>query len=141
MLKCRSQDALEASVPSTARRQHSYEDITSPSSQTALVRQLRHMLEDLDDLAAARRRTHEEAKRTAQDDDIRPLVLEENSAFGSRSSEKIEAAHFEDLLQRQLQKYSFYRDTLAGNERRQQDLLEKVAVSLDVSYSLSFCEG
>ena len=122
------QDALEASVPSTSRRQNSYDDITSPSSQTGLVRELRRMLEDLDDLIAARRRTLDDAKRAAEDDDIRPLVMEEQHAFSSKSSEKIEAAHFEDLFQKQLSNYNFYRDTLAGNERRQTDLLHRIAV-------------
>lgn len=122
------QDALEASVPSTSRRQNSYDDITSPSSQTGLVRELRRMLEDLDDLIAARRRTLDDAKRAAEDDDIRPLVMEEQHAFSSKSSEKIEAAHFEDLFQKQLGNYNFYRDTLAGNERRQTDLLHRIAV-------------
>ena len=75
---------------------------------------------------SARRRTLEDARRTAQDDDIRPLVLQEAARYSSASGEKIEAAYFEDLFQQQMQKYSFYRDTLSGNERKQNQILAKI---------------
>lgn len=122
-------NALEAAIPSSKRRQSSYDEITSPSSQTALVRQLRHMLEDLEDLIAARRRTVEDAKRTAQNDDIRPLVLRKTGEISSSSGDKIETAMFEDLFQEELRKYAFFKDTLSGNERKQVDLLNRIAVS------------
>ena len=124
------QDALEAYVPSSSRRQTSYDDITSPSSQTSLVRELRRMLEDLDDLIASRRRTVEEARLTVQGDNVRPLVMKKLAELQTRSSEKIEAAQFEDLFEKELHKYNFYKDTLAGNERRQQDLLQRINVSV-----------
>lgn len=123
------QRALEAAIPSSKRRQSSYDEITSPSSQTALVRQLRHMLEDLDDIVAARKRTVEDAKRTAHNDDIRPLVLRKTGEMTSSSGDKLETAMFEDLFQEELRKYSFYRDTLSGNERKQADLLARITVS------------
>lgn len=123
------QDALEAYVPSSSRRQNSYDDITSPSSQTSLVRELRRMLEELDDLIAARRRAVEEARAAVRADNIRPLVMKQLGELQARSSEKVEAAQFEHLFEKELQKYSFYRDTLAGNERRQQELLQKINVS------------
>ena len=122
-------DALEAYVPSSSRRQNSYDDITSPTSKIGLARELRRMLEDLDDLIASRRRTVEEARATVQGDNVRPLVMDKLGELQTRSSEKIEAAHFEDLFEKELQKYNFYKDTLAGSERRQQDLLQKINVS------------
>lgn len=120
--------ALEAAIPSPSNRHSSYDEITSPSSQTALVRELRHMLEDLDDLIAARKRTVEDAKRTAHNDDIRPLILRKTAEITSQSTDKLETGMFEDLFTQELQKYGFYRDTLSGNERKQQALLDRIAV-------------
>lgn len=124
------QKALEAAIPSSKRRQSSYDEITSPSSQTALVRQLRHMLEDLEDIVAARRRTVEDAKRTAQGDDIRSVVLRKTQEITSHSEDRIETAMFEEIFQQELRKYSFFKDTLSGNERKQEELLKRIAVSL-----------
>lgn len=123
--------ALEAAIPSSSRRASSYDEIVSPSSQTALVRQLRHMLEDLDDIIAARKRTVDDAKRTMQTDDIRPLVLRKTGEMTTSSGDKLETSMFEDLFQEELRKYSFYKDTLSGNERKQDDLLARIAVSDD----------
>ena len=60
------------------------------------------------------------------DDDIRPLVLREAANLASTSTETVEAAHFEDIFQLELQKYGIYRDLLAGNERRQDELLAEI---------------
>lgn len=124
-----NEQALEAAIPSHRSRQTSYDELTSPSSQTALVRQLRHMLEDLDDIIAARRRTVDDAKRLAHNDDIRPLVLRKTAEITASSGDKVETSMFEDLFQTELRKYSAFKDTLAGNERKQDDLLLRIAVS------------
>jgi hypothetical protein len=57
-------------------------------------------------------------------------VLRKTAELTSQSGDKIETAMFEDTFQQELRKYSFFRDTLSGNERKQTDLLARITVGL-----------
>lgn len=43
------------------------------------------------------------------------------------SSQALDAAQFDSLFQEHLEKYSVFCDTLAGNERKQDDLLDRIS--------------
>lgn len=106
-------------------------DDSVSTAQTTVVRELRRKLENLDDLKAARQRLLMEARQEAKNDDVRELILRRADDLQSRSSDKLDPSQFESLYEKELEKYSFYRDTLAGNERKQSALLAEIRIAND----------
>ena len=115
--------AIEASIPRSGRDGSKYDDMSESASQGTLVQKLQAHLENLDDLIAARRRLVEDVQRTVTSDSIRASVMQMASELSAQSGEQLSTAQFEDVLQEEFTKYAFYADTLAGNQRRQEDLL------------------
>jgi programmed cell death 6-interacting protein len=114
-------------MPVRGRRGTSY--ASSSSSEPVQVRQLRRLLEELDDTSSARRHLVDEARRVASRDDVRPSVMREASQFATAAAGqhvKIEAAQFEPLFEREMGKYDVFSDSIESNARRQEELLEGV---------------
>lgn len=60
-------------------------------------------------------------------DDIRSKVLETATEFSIRHpNEGIKTEIFEDLFEQELEKFTYFKDTMSGNERRQSGLLEEI---------------
>lgn len=120
-----SQADIEALLPQSSGTQRQ-----SPQ-QVELSRQLRQLMEDLEQVSARRHNLVSDAKRMAMGDEIRPLVLREAGGLTSRAHGQpslVEAAHFEPLFEQQLQKYDMYLSKMSQSEKEQQCLLQQAEV-------------
>ena len=100
--------------------------------QTRLVRELRRLMEELDELASSARRIISEAKSTASRDNIRPAVLRQAGTV--RASQKstpavVDAVMFEPLFEKEMRKYNAYSQRVESIASQQSSLLEQVIVS------------
>lgn len=128
----RFQADIEALLPRTSGTQRQ-----SPQ-QIELSRQLRQLMEDLENVSARRHTVVSDAKRVAMGDEIRPLVLREAGGLTNRAhgqSSLVEAAHFEPLFEQQLRKYDMYLSKMSENEQEQQGLLQQAEVRSSPSAS------
>ena len=99
-------------------------------AQTALIRQLKRLMEKLDDMKTDRRRLIEDAKRATTRDDIRPAVMREAGRIASAEpgTLKIEAAHFEPMFDQELRKYQVFSQSMEMTSQEQDSLLDKIKV-------------
>ena len=117
---------LEAAVPSSTV---SFSTKTSggDSSTRNHARQLRALLETLDEIRRSRTQIVARAKRMSETDDITPQILQTAAAF--ERWKPVEAGMFEDVIEEFMAKYEMFRDDLATNEESQVEQLELIAVS------------
>lgn len=118
------QDALEDHIPSSTASSSG----SGFSSLPAPVRPLRASLEELDDRIASRAALVHEAKHIAQSDDIRPEVLKEATRLAHGGSGDVKTEWFEDLFGKAMEKYDKLKDEMAGEDRTQEQLLERIRV-------------
>lgn len=113
------QSDIEDHVPSTSG---------SASNLPQSVRPLRASLEDLDDLIAHRAALVAEAKHLAQNDDIRPQVLQEATRLAHGGSGDVKPEWFEDLFEKSLSKFDGVKQDMESEVARQDRLLDRIRV-------------
>ncbi|KAG8970981.1 pH-response regulator protein palA/rim20, partial [Tulasnella sp. 427] len=113
-----SDAGMEAAVPSSRS--------TGLASATVLphARELRRLLEELDDLKTSRAEIVEQARHLADIDDIRRRIELEASAM--ERWVEVKPAMFEDTIASELDKYEKYRNQLDEGATKQAVLLEKI---------------
>ncbi|UZJ52778.1 hypothetical protein CBS101457_002098 [Exobasidium rhododendri] len=113
-------DALLAYVPVQGRANQLNQ------AENGAVRALRVELEGLEDLRDSRATISEEAKVMSKRHDIRPTIMREAGMIASRSNAPliIEAAHFEPLLEQEMQGYETLRKEMEYSEKEQEERLE-----------------
>lgn len=122
---------LEDSIPRLADL--SLQARSTPSAQSTSVRTLRRLLDDLTDLRTSRQRTIEDAKYAVSHDDIRPVILRKAEQELARASEqggelKVEMSRFEEVFEREMNKFERFKEAIRENGNRQEDLLDQVKV-------------
>jgi programmed cell death 6-interacting protein len=112
---------LEASVPS-ARSNMS-------SSQTRMhARNLRILLEALDDICKVRSEIVKRAERLAKTDDVQPRIM--RAASGFERWVEVQPAMFEDVCDEEIAKYDKFLQELRECEKKQDEILESIEVCL-----------
>ncbi|KAL1921126.1 uncharacterized protein VTP21DRAFT_10842 [Calcarisporiella thermophila] len=116
-----SEEELERSVPSTSLG-------AGKTKDEQHVRQMRALLEQVDQMIKRRKSKMEELRKLAEMDDIGPALIRETAKLTSNSpTVKIEPAQFEDLFEEQLKKYEPFRRGLKEEEEQQEKLLATIA--------------
>ncbi len=118
------QDAVQAYIPSTKRSGSNGE--LPPSA-----RDLRASLEELDDGRGYRERLVAEARRTAERDDIRPVVLQEAARLAHGGSGDVKPEWFEQTFDKELRKYQRLVEEMENHCAKQSRLLDSVKVRYD----------
>ena len=101
-------------------------DVRNPNSTQAHARQLRVLLESLDDVQRARAQVVTRATRLADSDDITPRILKAAAAI--ERWVEVQPSMFEDVLDEELAKYEKFRVDLEEGEQKQEQLLNSVKV-------------
>ncbi|KAL0954962.1 hypothetical protein HGRIS_003892 [Hohenbuehelia grisea] len=114
---------LEAAVPSSTVGPSGRLSAASGPTQ-ANARNLRVLLEKLDDLTRARKQTVERAQRLCEADDIRARIARAATGF-SRWAD-MTPAMFEDHSDEELAKYDKFILEIDDSERKQDELLENI---------------
>ena len=99
-----------------------------PNSTQSHARQLRVLLESLDDIQRERAQNVARAKRLADSEDITPRILRAAAAI-ERWTE-VQPSMFEDELDEALSKYEKFKDEIEAGEQRQEVTLESITVRL-----------
>ena len=90
------------------------------------ARDLRALLEKLEDLKLSRAQTVQRAKFTAETDDITSRVLRE--AAGVAQWAEVQPTMFEDTFEKEMGKYDKFKSTLEGGETTQREFLARLKV-------------
>lgn len=90
------------------------------------ARDLRALLEKLEDLKRSRAQTVQRARFTADADDITSRVLRE--AAGVAQWAEVQPTMFEDTFEKEMEKYDKFRSALEEGEITQRELLEQLKV-------------
>lgn len=90
------------------------------------VRELRALLEKLEDLKSSRAQTVQRARFIAEADDITDLVLRE--AAGVEQWTEVQPTMFEDTFEKEIDKYDKFKGTLEEGKTTQSDLLAQLKV-------------
>lgn len=102
--------------------------LSSVTSQTkACARELRKLLERLDDLRSVRAQIVQRAYYAAEADDIKKLIMRQ--ASGVERWTEVQSHMFEDTLDEELGKYDKYKSELHAGEAEQNILLGDLEVS------------
>lgn len=94
--------------------------------------ELRHLLDQLDDLRIARMRIVEHAKRTATIDDIKPRILRHAADAVKEQWADVDPASFAGVVDAELAKYDAFQDDLKEIKTKQEDLLGRIEVTSDL---------
>ncbi len=92
------------------------------------VRALRSALEDLEDMHTERSRIVADAKRTAEQDDLRPIIVQEATRMAHGGSGDVKSEWFENVFEEELKKYGRFVSELEDNQKRQEELLAEIRV-------------
>lgn len=90
------------------------------------ARDLRALLEKLEDLKRSRAQIVQRARFAAEADDITGRVLQE--AAGVAQWAEVQPAMFEDTFEKEMGKYDKFRSALEEGESTQEELLEQLKV-------------
>ena len=90
------------------------------------ARDLRALLEKLEDLKLSRAQTVQRAKFTAETDDITSRVLRE--AAGVAQWAEVQPTMFEDTFEKEMGKYDKFKSALEGGETTQREFLARLKV-------------
>jgi programmed cell death 6-interacting protein len=93
----------------------------------AHARQLRALLESLDDIRRSRAQLVARATRLAASEDITPRILKAASAI--ERWVEVQPGMFEDILDEEMVKYDKFRDEIEEGEQKQEVLLDSIKVS------------
>jgi programmed cell death 6-interacting protein len=126
------QTAIEAAVPKTTYSPREALSSTTRNVTQTLAAELRHLLDQLDDLRIARMQIVEQAKRTAAIDDIKPRILRHAADAVKEQWADVDPASFADVIDTELAKYDTFQDDLKGTKKKQEDLLSRVEVISDL---------
>ncbi|PSR75597.1 hypothetical protein PHLCEN_2v9077 [Hermanssonia centrifuga] len=118
-----SEADLEASVPSSAVSL-SKPSSRGPNSTQSHARQLRVLLESLNDIQRSRDQSVTRAKRLADAEDITPRILK--AAAAVERWVEVQPSMFEDVLDEELSKYDKFREDIEEGEQNQEVLLESI---------------
>jgi programmed cell death 6-interacting protein len=122
---CGPQDTLEASVPSpTIVPGRNSSNVNQETRRCA--RDLRALLEKLEDLKRSRAQTVQRARFTAEADDITGRVLRE--AAGVEQWAEVQPTMFEDTFEKEMGKYDKFKSALEEGETVQAELLARLKV-------------
>lgn len=123
------QDELEMAVPSsTVSLSANKADARNPNSAQAHARQLRVLLESLNDVQRSRAQLVARATRLADSEDITPRVLKAAAAI--ERWVEVQPSMFEDVLDEELAKYEKFRVEIEEGEQKQGRILNSVKVCL-----------
>lgn len=126
------QSELEQAVPSSAISLTSGRaELRNPNSMQSHARQLRVLLESLDDMQRSRTQLVSRATRLAASEDITPRILKAASAI--ERWVEVQPSMFEDVLDEELAKYDKFRDEIEEGQQPQEVLLESIKVPSDVT--------
>ncbi|OAV92066.1 hypothetical protein PTTG_04471 [Puccinia triticina 1-1 BBBD Race 1] len=132
-LLCQDEDTIRKAIPPVNLSNRGSQDLSlPPTGETELSspRQLRRLLDDLEDLRGARKRMVGSAVHFANHDSIdRPLIENFKHRLSSAPSSAIEIADDEQIelfIEKQLEKYSKFSDQLEANHRSQNDLIHQI---------------
>jgi len=114
---------LESLVPSSTVSSRNSSGMVHASTQKK-ARELRTVLELLDDLPKSRARTVESARRRAQSDDVRPRITREAANF--ERWVEVKPAMFENIIEEELAKYERYKEAVEETEEEQENLLAQI---------------
>lgn len=92
----------------------------------AHARQLRVLLESLDDVRRSRAQAVGRTKRLVDAEDVAPRIL--RAAAGIERWVEVQPSMFEDVIDEELTKYEKFREELEEGEQRQEVLLASVKV-------------
>lgn len=121
----RPQDTLEASVPSpTIVPGRNSSNVNQETRRCA--RDLRALLEKLEDLKRSRAQIVQRARFAAEADDITSRVLRE--AAGVEQWTEVQPTMFEDTFEREMGKYDKYKSALEEGETTQTELSAQLKV-------------
>lgn len=102
---------------------------TTNSVQTH-ARQLRSLLESLDDLHRQRAQVVNRARARAEAEDITPRILK--AAAGFERWVEVQPSMFDDILDEEIAKFEKFKDDLEEIEHEQEVLLESIKVRLNL---------
>lgn len=102
---------------------------SSPVNSTTLshARELRALLEALEDNRQARAQLASRAQRLVEADDIKPRIMREAAGFERWTS--VEPAMFEETLDEEISKFDTFKDGIEEGARTQDELLDQLKVS------------
>jgi programmed cell death 6-interacting protein len=112
---------LEASVPSARS------NMSSPQTQMH-ARNLRILLEALDDTCKVRSEIVKRAERLTKTDDIQPRIM--RAASGFERWVEVQPAMFEDVCDEEIAKYDKFLQELGECEKKQDEILEAIEACL-----------
>ncbi|KIP08198.1 hypothetical protein PHLGIDRAFT_104576 [Phlebiopsis gigantea 11061_1 CR5-6] len=120
-----SNEELEGAVPSSTVSLTSGKlGSRSPNSTQAHARQLRVLLESLDDIQRSRNQLVSRATRLAASEDITPRILKAASAI--ERWVEVHPSMFEDVIDDELSKYDKFREEIEEGEQQQEVLLDSI---------------
>ena len=97
------------------------------SSTLTYARELRTLLDALEDNKQARTQLASRAHRLVDADDIRPRIMREAAGFERWTS--VEPAMFEETLDEELSKFDTFKDGIEEGATKQNELLDQLKVS------------
>ncbi|KAI0689995.1 BRO1-domain-containing protein [Cytidiella melzeri] len=120
-----NEEDLQAAIPSSTISLVSKGATASKGNSTQLhARQLRSLLESLDDIQRTRVQLVERAKRRVEADDITPRILKAATAI--ERWVEVQPAMFEDVLDEEMAKFDKFRNDIEEAEEQQQLVLESI---------------
>ncbi|KAF9779034.1 BRO1-domain-containing protein [Thelephora terrestris] len=120
---CWDEETLEASVPSpTVVPGKNTSNVNQETRRCA--RDLRALLEKLEDLKNSRSQTVQRARFAAESDDITSRVLRE--AAGVEQWTEVQPTMFEDTFEQEMSKYDKFKSALEEGDTTQKDLLSQL---------------
>ncbi|EKM58371.1 uncharacterized protein PHACADRAFT_159473 [Phanerochaete carnosa HHB-10118-sp] len=120
-----SNDELERAVPSsTAPLPANKPNARNPNPTQGHARQLRVLLETLDDLQRSCAQVVTRATRLSESEDIAPRILK--AAAAVERWVEVQPSMFEDVLDEELAKYEKFRAEIEGSEQKQGRTLDSI---------------
>ncbi|KAI0091182.1 BRO1-domain-containing protein [Irpex rosettiformis] len=120
-----SEEDLQAAVPSSSISLASAgTSAKTPNPTRSHARQLRSLLESLDDIQRSRVQIVDRAKRRVDTDDITPRILKVATAI--ERWVEVKPSMFEDVVDEEMEKFEKFKDDLEDVEVKQEMLLESI---------------
>lgn len=122
-----NQEDLQAAVPSSAVVLASAGKSAKKANPTRThARQLRSLLESLDDIQRSREQIVGRARRRVDADDITPRILKAAAAI--ERWVEVQPSMFEEVLDEEMVKFEKFKNDLEDNAKKQEPLLESIKV-------------
>lgn len=132
----RGQEELDRAVPSsTVSLSSGRAELRNPNSTPVHARQLRVLLESLDDIQRSRAQMISRATRLAASENITPRILKAASAI--ERWVEVQPSMFEDVLDEELAKYDKFRADIEEGEQQQEVVLESIKVCFRIKATIA----